>query len=107
MKITDSLIDFFDRLIDLIPDGNKRKEFELEFARIMAGLKQPIVLSILTILFYLVFQTKTIIVDSYLLSTMFYIDLTFAVIAISFQFGVAYKDIIKLIKHFSKKKKEK
>ena len=107
MKLTEPLIDLFNRIISLLPDGDKKLQFKIEFAKLMAGLKQPLVLSILTVLFYLVFQVKSVFVANYLFSEMFYIDLTLVVVSVGWYFDIKPSKILDIIKNFLKKKKEK
>ena len=87
--------------------GEKYMQFKVEMAQLLSDQKQPLALSILTVLFYLVFQIKTIFITDYLFSYMFYIDLTLMVVSVAFQFNVSPKWLLKTIKDFSKQKKEK
>jgi len=103
-NIIDKILSIFDKLV---PNGNKKLLAKVELVRLLSDLKQPITLSILTVMFYLVFQLKAIFMDSYLLSDWFYIDLTFLILSLSFYFGVPFKTLLKAIKDFSKQKKEK
>ena len=103
-NIIDNIIGLIDKVI---PDGTEKLKIKLEIAKLAGQLKSPTIISVLTIMVYLVFQFKAIFVPDYLLSEWFYIDLTLLILVFAFQFGVPFKDLLKVIKDFLKKKKGK
>ena len=103
-NIINKVIDIID---DLIPDSDKKNQVKLLVIQELSKLKSRLVISIMTVLVYLVFQVKTLIIDNYLYSDMFYIDLVLMALVMSFQFSIPFKDLLKAINNFLKKKKEK
>ena len=103
-SIINSILKIID---DVLPDGDKKVLAKLEIAKLSAKLKNPLVVSLLTLMAYLVFQYKAIFVTDYLYSDFFYIDLTLMALVFSFQFGIPFKTLVGTIKDFLNKKRKK
>lgn len=110
-----NLLDVFNPIIKLVtkavPDADKKLEILLAIEQARTGLKQPLALSIIAILFSLNYIVKSIIYKLKLLvyfnTPEWYTDVVFVAVIFSFMFGVPFKDVIGVIRNYIKEKRGK
>ena len=85
----------------ILPDGDKKIQVLLAIEQLQTSVKQPLTLSILSILVYVVFAGKSIayriMMIVYFNTPEWWVDVVLVAIVFGFQFGVPFKDIIKAI----------
>ena len=96
-----SLVRTVDLVKKVFPTGDKKLEVLLAIETLRSQLKQPLTLSIMSILVFLNFSVKSIIYKLKLLvyfnTPEWYVDIVFVSIVFSFMFGVPFKDIMKAL----------
>ena len=96
-------MDIFKPLIDLVkklfPSADKRLEVLLAIETLRTRIKQPILITLLSLSVFWYFAIKSIIFKIKLIvyfnTPEWYFDATLVLIAFSFVYGVPFKDIVK------------
>lgn len=96
-------LDLFKPLIDivnkLISDANKKLEVLLAIETLRSGLKQPFLITALSLSVFWYFAIKSIVFKLKLIvyfnTPEWYFDATMVLAVFSFVYGVAFKDLVK------------